>query len=255
MNMPLAFSSAAPPLRIAALRYLVGDGRTLEVDHLDVAPGEILAIAGLNGAGKSTLLRCILDLCPLQSGSIELFGVSHRNPAARARSAFLSEKFMPSYYLGSRDLLRFALALHGGHYVEAEARNMCSELELDPGTLDRPARTLSKGMMQKLGLAACFLSRKPLLLLDEPASGLDAHGRAALAARMRAHRERGHAIVFSSHHLSDVASLADRTCVLHRGLPLHIGTAEHLVARYGGDNAEQAILRCIESAERAERRS
>ncbi len=247
--MPFAFPENLPALRIEGLRHAFASGHRLRVDHLALEAGRILAIAGLNGAGKSTLLRCVLDLCALDAGSVELYGMPHRDARARARSASLSDKFMPSYYLDGRDLLRYALALHGARYVEAEAREMCSGLDLHPDALDRPARTLSKGMTQKLGLAACFLSRKPLLLLDEPASGLDARGRAALTASMHAHRAQGGSVVFSSHHLDDAAALADRVCILHRGQVLDEAPAQELVRHHGGANAGQAILRCIDRAD------
>jgi len=250
MNMPYASGAPHSPaaLLIEGVRRDSHAGHALDIAHLRVRPGEAVAVAGLNGAGKTTLLRCILDLCAIDTGRIELFGVPHRNPAARARCAFLSEKFMPLYYLTGRDLLRYVLALHGRRYVEAEGRAMCDELDLDATVLERPARTLSKGTTQKLGLAACFLCRTPLLLLDEPASGLDAAGRRALATRLRKYRDDGGTAVFSSHHLADAAALADRIVVLHRGSLRYAGSPGAFLARYPAAGFEDAFLRCIDGA-------
>lgn len=244
MNMPSSLS-AEPILRIRGLRHAYAGGQTLEVDALDIGQREIVVLAGLNGAGKSTLLRCILDLCGMEAGRVELFGVSHRNAAARAHCAFLSEQFMPSYYLRGRDVLRYVLAQHGQHYVEGEAREMCMQLDLDPGILSRPARELSKGMRQKLGLAACFLGRRPLLLLDEPASGLDARGRRALTDRLVRYRDAGGSALISSHHLSDIGAIADRVALLHRGRLLCADRAGDFRLRYGATGLEDAFLECI----------
>lgn len=243
--MTHAFSGNQPAIRLMQVsKHRLGGAGLIDLS-LSITQGEIFAIAGLNGAGKSTLLKCILDLGAIDSGSIELFGLSHRDARSRAQVAFLPEKFMPLYYLQVRDLLRYVLALHGKTYREAEARQMCEELDLDPETLGRGARELSKGMNQKLGLAACFLSDKPLLLLDEPASGLDARARAGLKRCLLALREAGRTVVFSSHHLGDVAELADHIGIIHRGRLRFTGTPAALCARHGGDNVEQAFLACI----------
>jgi len=249
MNMPFAFHDRAPALRIVGLRHTYAGGHDLQVSRLEVNPGEIFALVGLNGAGKSTLLRCVLDLRAIDTGHVELFGISHRNPAARAEIAFLPDRFMPLFYLRARDLIRYILALHGEDYGESEAKQMCQELDLDPGVLGRQARELSKGMTQKLGLAACLLSRRSLLLLDEPASGLDARGRNALTRQLRAQRSAGHTVVLSSHHLGDVAALADRIGVFHAGRMRFVGTPRELLACFGSDGVENAFLRCIGTAD------
>lgn len=240
-----AFSDGSPAVRLMRVCKRRPGGTGLIDLSLSVPRGEIFAVAGLNGAGKSTLLKCILDLGVIDGGSIELFGLPHRHARSRAQVAFLPEKFMPLYYLRGRDLLRYVLALHGKIYREAEAKQMCEELDLDPEALGREARELSKGMNQKLGLIACFLSDKPLLLLDEPASGLDARARAGLKKRLRALHEAGRTVVFSSHHLGDVAELADRVGIIHRGRLRFAGTPAALYARHDGGSVEQAFLACI----------
>jgi len=249
MNMPFASSGRVPALRICGLRHAYAAGHELQVPQLEVGAGEIFALVGLNGAGKSTLLRCVLDLRAVDAGHVELFGISHRNPAARAEIAFLPDRFMPLFYLRARDLIRYMLALHGENYRESEAKQMCQELDLDPGVLGRQARELSKGMTQKLGLAACLLSRRSLLLLDEPASGLDARGRNALTRQLGAQRRAGHTVVLSSHHLVDAAAVADRIGIVHAGRMRFVGTPRELLARFGSDVVEDAFLRCIGTAD------
>jgi len=249
MNMPFAFAGRTPALRIVGLRHAYPGGQDLRVSQLEVDLGEIFALVGLNGAGKSTLLQCILDLRAIEAGHVELFGLSHRNASARAQIAFLPDRFMPLFYFRARDLIRYMLTLHGEDYLEAEAIQMCQDLGLDPGVLGRQARELSKGMTQKLGLAACLLSRRSLLLLDEPASGLDTSGRNALTRQLRAQRAAGRCVVLTSHHLVDIAAIADRIGIVHAGRMRFIGAPSELLARFGSELLEDAFLRCVATAD------
>jgi len=135
-------------------------GRATALDgvDLDVARGEAFGLAGLNGAGKTTLIKCLLDFCSVDSGRIRILGVDHRQPRARAPLAFLPERFIPPYYLRGRDFLRYMLTLHGVPYRPAQAEAMLAALDLDLSALVKPVRAFSKGMTQKLGLAACLLT-------------------------------------------------------------------------------------------------
>src|SRR5512146_1654643 len=137
---------------------------------LDVRCGEFFGLVGENGAGKTTLIKCMLDFCAVDSGGIRILGVPHTDTAARSRLAFLPERFNPPFYLTGRDFLRYMMQLHRVPSAEGEAARMCNALELELSALTRPARTYSKGMTQKLGLAACLLSGKDLQVLDEPTS-------------------------------------------------------------------------------------
>jgi ABC-2 type transport system ATP-binding protein len=110
----------------------------------------------------------------------------------------------------------------------------------------KPVRDYSKGMTQKLGLAACLLSRKAIQVLDEPTSGLDPKARALLKRELKALRDAGGTVFFSSHALADVEEICDRMAVLHGGLLRFAGTPAELVARYGGAGLEAAFLECIE---------
>ena len=186
---------------------------------LQVAQGESFGLVGMNGAGKTTLIKCLLDFCASDAGRIEIFGVSNRLTASRSRLAFLPERFNPPYYLtGPRFLALHAQAAGGAVPTSAEAEDMLLRLDLDLSALTKPVRAFSKGMTQKLGLAACFLSRKDLYILDEPTSGLDPKARALLkAAACGRSRDQGRTIFFTSHALADVDEICDRMAVIHRG--------------------------------------
>ena len=213
-----------------------------------VPRGEFLALVGVNGAGKTTLLKCLLDFCDADRGSIEVFGTPHTETAARSRLAYLPERFNPPYYLTGRDFLLYMMGLYGAAYEEARVVRTFQALDLDPVALTRPARAYSKGMTQKLGLAACLLSGKELYVLDEPAGGLDPKARALFKQELRALRSGGNTVFFTSHALADVAELCDRMAVLHGGRLLFAGTPAQLVERCGGPDLERAFLNCIAAA-------
>jgi len=212
---------------------------------LEVRRGEFFGLVGVNGAGKTTLIKCMLDFCDADAGAIEIFSVSHRATAARARVAFLPERFNPPFYLTGRDFLHYMLKLYRTPYEEAEVARMFRALDLDLSALDRLARTYSKGMTQKLGLAACLLSGKDLYVLDEPTGGLDPKARALFKDELAALRRSGRTVFFTSHALADVAELCDRLAVLHTGQVRFAGTPRELTGRYGAPDLERAFLACI----------
>ena len=220
----------------------------LDEFSLEVRRGEFIALVGVNGAGKTTLLKCLLDFCDADRGTIEIFGIQHRQTAARARLAYLPERFNPPFFLTGRDFLQYMLRLYGEPYDEGRAVRMFAALDLDPAALARSARTYSKGMTQKLGIAACLLSGKALYVLDEPAGGLDPKARAMFKNELRALRANGRTVFFTSHSLADVAELCDRMVVLHGGRLRYAGAPDELNRRHGGTDLEGAFLTCIEGA-------
>lgn len=213
--------------------------------NLDVAKGEFFGLVGMNGAGKTTLIKCLMDFCAADDGSIEIFGASNRLTEARRPVAFLPERFMPPYYLTGRDFLKYMLNLQAVPFVQSEAEDVLQALDLDRSSLTRPARSYSKGMTQKLGLAACFLARKDLYVLDEPMSGLDPKARALLKARLQVLRASGGTVFFSSHVLADVEEMCDRMAILHEGRLRFAGAPGACREQYGADTLEQAFMRCI----------
>jgi ABC-2 type transport system ATP-binding protein len=215
---------------------------------LTVRAGELFGLVGINGAGKTTLIKCLLDFATADSGSIRLFGVSSETTAARASLAFLPERFLPPYYLTGRDFLRYMARLHRAPYHEMAIGAMCDALDLDRRALELPVRSFSKGMTQKLGLAACLLSGKRLYILDEPSSGLDPKARALLKRELQGLRAGGATLFVTSHLLADIEQLCDRMAVLHEGAIRYVGTPAGLLERARTRDMEQAFLACIEAS-------
>ncbi len=224
-----------------------GEVAALSDFTLEVARGEFFGLVGVNGAGKTTLIKCLLDFCNTDGGAIRIFGVEHRVTAARSRLAFLPERFNPPHFLTGRDFIQYMLKLYGKPYEDREVEQVFVGLDLDPAALGKAARTYSKGMTQKLGLAACLLSGKDLYVLDEPTGGLDPKARALFKQALRALRQSNRTVFFTSHALADIAEMCDRMAVLHGGRLRFAGSPEELAQRFGKGNLEQAFLACIAS--------
>ena len=205
-------------LRFERVSKHFGEIAALEDFSLEVDRGEFFGLVGVNGAGKTTLIKCLLDFCDSDGGRIEIFGVSHRVTAARGSLAFLPERFNPPHFLTGRDFLRYMMRLYRQPYDERRAEQMLAALDLDPAALGKAARTYSKGMTQKLGLAACLLSGKDLYVLDEPTSGLDPKARALFKQVLKALKEAKRTVFFSSHALADVEEVpGEKPAPMRRG--------------------------------------
>jgi ABC-2 type transport system ATP-binding protein len=241
----MAPPAMVPALRLEQLAKRYAACQALGRVDLLVRAGATTALVGANGAGKTTLLKCVLDLVLPDAGRIEIFGVSHRDPAARTRIAYLPERFSPPYYLKGAEFIEMTLALGGNRYERSSAERQLAELGLEPAVLDRPVRQLSKGMTQKLGLAANLLFERDLYILDEPMSGLDPASRIAVKSAIGRLQREGRAVFFTSHVLADVSELASALIVLDHGAVRFDGPPAALCARYNEPNLERAYLRCI----------
>lgn len=217
----------------------------LSAVNLCLAQGDYLALVGANGAGKTTLLKCLLDFTSISAGSITIFDEPQTMTSARKRLAYLPERFTPPYYLTGKDFLVYMAGLYGEDYNPEQVEIMLSVLDLDLSALDKPVRQFSKGMSQKLGLAACLLSNRELLVMDEPMSGLDPKARAYLKQHLLELKQKGKTLFFSTHLLSDVEILCDKVAILHEGSIQFIGSPAECCQHFVTDDFEQAYLRCV----------
>ncbi len=214
----------------------------------EIEEGRFYGLVGVNGAGKTTLLKCLLDFCDFDAGSINVFGVTHSDATARTRLAYLPERFVPPFFLTGREFLKIMLGMSGVAFSEQEVAAALANLDLAMVALDRPVRSYSKGMMQKLGLAACFLSGKRLVVLDEPMGGLDPLARARVKRHLLELRGRGAAtVLLTSHSLADIDEICDHMLVLHRGRIAFAGTPAAFRELHHTASLEEAFLRSIGS--------
>ena len=211
----------------------------------EVRAGEIFGLVGTNGAGKTTCIKCLLDLCHVDAGRIRIFDRSAAEPESRRPLAYLPERFMPPRHLLGREFLRFMSRMHGVDPRPGRLRDVLGALDLAPTALDEPVRHYSKGMTQKLGLAACLLADKPLLLLDEPMSGLDPKARVLARRYLRALRDGGATVFLSTHLLADAGGLCDRMGVLHDGAMRFVGPPARLRERFPAATLEESWIACI----------
>lgn len=239
-------------IEITALGKRYRQQRALADVSISIRQAESLAIVGANGAGKTTLLRCLLDFTRPDEGVITIDGRPHHDPQSRSSLSFLPERFMPPAYLKGAESLRLLASLQG-ITVDANAlRQTLERFEFPIEALDRPIRTYSKGMTQKLGLASILISRKPWLVLDEPMSGLDPQARRSVMQVIVESRQAGQGVLFTTHSLHDLESLCDRMLVLHNGSPVFLGTPAALMSKHQVSDLEQAFL--LEVAQPGNRR-
>ena len=235
-------------LRFRGVRKQYGAKTVLHDVDLVVEAGEFFAFVGANGAGKTTLINGLLDFARIDAGAIDILGRPHLETASREPLAYLPERFMPPYFLNGRGFLTYMMQLYGLDHDQTAAEAMLADLDLDPPVLDKPVRAYSKGMTQKLGLAACFLSGKPILLFDEPMSGLDPKARVLLKRKLLSLKAAGRSLFFSTHLLADVEELCDRMAIIHDGRILFTGSPHHCRERFPGNTLEESFIHCIEAA-------
>jgi len=213
--------------------------------NLDIQAGSYVGLVGKNGAGKTTLIKSILDFISVDSGTIRLFDVPHTDRQSRACLSFLPEKFLPPYYLTGRDFLHYMAELQGREFSDTEIREMLNILDLDETALNKSVRQYSKGMAQKLGLAACLLSQRKMLIFDEPMSGLDPIARARLKQYLLDLKSAGMTFFFSTHQLADIEVLCDHLVILDNAQIRFSGTPAACYQQYQVADIEQAYLACI----------
>ncbi len=213
-------AQACPIVEVTNVSFAYDSTPVLEDISLAVAPGSVLAVLGGNGAGKSTLLKLMLGLLPLQSGRIRIDGVdvAAQPDEARRHIAYIPESVAVYPQLTGLENLRYFLELAGHRKLE-DARLLAALEEAGLTAADGRARasTYSKGMRQKLIVALALAREVPLLLLDEPASGLDPVATAELSRLIRRLAASGVATVMVTHDLIAVAEVADELCFLRAG--------------------------------------
>jgi len=213
-------SDVEPLLRTAGLTKDYGRFRALDGLDLTIVPGEVFGLLGPNGSGKSTALRLLLGFLKPTAGRATIAGHDcwHASVAARRHVAYLPGELRLYENMTGRQLVHFLSRLRG-HPVRTELDALARRLNI---ALDRPLVTLSSGMKRKVALLQVLAMHAPLLILDEPTNTLDPTMRDQLLDQLKQARERGQAVLFSSHVLAEVEQVCDRVGILQRGRLVHL---------------------------------
>lgn len=197
---------------------------------LTVGEGQVFGFLGPNGAGKSTFVKMLIGLIKPTSGSARLLGAPLGDVFIRKRIGFLPENFRYQDWLTGRELLRYHAALAFVPKDQRKARiNEVLRLVKIEGAADAKIRTYSKGMQQRIGIAAALVSDPDLLFLDEPTSALDPIGRMEVREIISNLKERGKAVFLNSHLLSEIEMVCDQVAIIKSGRIVESGTLDDLL--------------------------
>lgn len=209
-------------------------GATRAVDDvsLDIQGGEIFGLLGPNGAGKTTMIRMILDLFKPDQGTIAVFGkpITEHD---KARIGYLPEERGLYKNVSVIDCLSYLASLKGLSRADARRRAMEYLDRVDLGDVaKKKVKELSKGMQQKVQLGVALLHDPALIIVDEPFYGLDPVNTRLVKEMLRASRDRGAAIVMSSHQMDRVEELCDRICMFNHGSIVLYGNIDEVRQRW-----------------------
>jgi ABC-2 type transport system ATP-binding protein len=219
-----------PALAVSGLTVRYGDVLAVDGLDLELEPGRTVALLGPNGAGKSTVVNAVLGLLRPAAGTVRVLGRSpHEAVRSGAVGAMLQHGGLPS-------------EARVGEVISLVRRSFPQSWPLDDlvatagidGLLGRPVEALSGGQRQRVLLALALAGTPPLLLLDEPTAAMDVEGRRAFWTTMRGLADRGHTVVFATHHLEEADAVADRVVVVAGGRIVADGTAAEVKSGVAG---------------------
>jgi ABC-2 type transport system ATP-binding protein len=218
---------ATPALEVLGLRKRFGALEALRGVSFAVEPGEVFGYLGPNGAGKTTTLRILLGLVHASEGTARIAGIEAADPRSRGDIGFVPGDLRLYGDMTGADTLDYFARFRPDRPPVLRSR-LAEALALDASTLERRVKFLSHGTRQKVGLIAAMQHDPSLLLLDEPTNGLDPLVQQAFRDIVRDFARRGHAVLFSSHVLSEAESVCHRVAMLRAGEVVALETIEAL---------------------------
>jgi len=201
---------------------------------LEVPRGAIHGLLGPNGAGKTTTLKMLLGLVRANAGTFRVLGVDSRTRAGRAQLGFLPEQPYFPPQLTAAQAMRLYARLSGvpEREIAARTRELLDRVGLE-GRASTVLSSFSRGMLQRLGIAQAIVSRPAVVVLDEPASGLDPLGQRDVRNLMLELRDGGATVLLSSHQLSEAEAVCDRVSIMSRGRVAAVGSLSELLSVEG----------------------
>ena len=222
----------------AGLVRAFGARRAVDGLSFSLAPGDCLALFGPNGAGTTTALRLLAGLLSPTAGTASIEGVALPKPDARARVGLISHRGMLYEALTARENVRFSAQLHGLVDPDGATQRALEQLRV-ADRADVAVRALSRGLQQRVAIARAIVHGPDVLLADEPYTGLDEQGGAALTALLRERRDAGAALIVVTHHLHEGLALATHAAIMRAGRFARFERTEGLERdRYAADYRE-----------------
>ncbi|MBW2605533.1 MAG: ABC transporter ATP-binding protein [Deltaproteobacteria bacterium] len=210
---------------------------------LQINQGEIIGLLGQNGAGKTTAVKLVMGFLSPTEGDIFFQGKKLNVAAPRKKIGYLPESFQPNPNLTVYEYIQFLSALSGSenaHCAKDDIMDILKQVGMNT-VPNRMISDLSKGMIQRVGLAQAFAGDPDLLILDEPTSGLDPIGKTDIIDFLLAMKQQGKTIFFCSHILSEVERLCDRIGILAEGRLRFLGSVKEFLGKWGAKNLEDGF--------------
>jgi ABC-2 type transport system ATP-binding protein len=211
-------SSDQPVLQVENLDIFYGNFQAVRNVSFEVRPGEIFGLLGPNGAGKTSTLSAAEGLIKATSGTIRVAGYDIRRQPLYARACMgvqlQATSFQPELTVG--EIIRLYAGLYGANLTIDQIRPILAGIKLDD-QIDKRFGQLSGGQQQRVSLVIATIHNPPLVLMDEPTTGLDPQSRRQLWVRIEAMRDKGHGILLTTHSMEEAEAVCDRIAIIDHG--------------------------------------
>ena len=219
-----------PVLQVDNLDVRYGNFQAVKQVSFEVQPGEIFGLLGPNGAGKTSTLSAIEGLLVPTGGAIRVAGYDNRRQPLHARACMgvqlQSTSFQPELTIS--EIIRLYAGIHGVDLTQEHLSGILNDIRLGDSANKRYGQ-LSGGQQQRVSLVIATIHNPPLLLMDEPTTGLDPQSRRQLWERMEAMRDKGHAILLTTHSMEEAESVCDRIAIIDHGQIITIDKPQAII--------------------------
>ena len=223
-------SSQQPVLKVEGLDIWYGPLHAVKKISFEVMPGEIFGLLGPNGAGKTSTLSAVESLVKPSAGSIRVAGYDTRSQTLYARACMgvqlQSTSFQPE--LTVAEILRLYAGIYGVSLDGRQLNAILGDIKLENAAGKRFGQ-LSGGQQQRVSLVIATIHNPPLVLMDEPTTGLDPQSRRQLWARIEAMRDKGHGILLTTHSMEEAESVCDRIGIIDHGRIIAVDTPQAII--------------------------
>ena len=223
-------------LEVEGLNVYYGTLQAVNNVSFKVKAGEIFGLLGPNGAGKTSTLSAIEGLLKPRSGSVTVAGYNTQQKPRHARAALGVQLQFTSFQpeLTISEIIKLYAGIYGVDMTREKIKDILQSIKLDDAA-GRKFSTLSGGQQQRVSLSIATLHNPSLVLLDEPTSGLDPQSRRQLWKRMEVMREKGHAVILTTHSMEEAEAVCDRIAIIDHGKLIEIDTPQALIEKHSND--------------------